>query len=700
MTTLRLPAALLALAILAPSCGGGGGGGGGAGGFPNNPVGPLNMNGGDVSIAGGANGQGGGGTVSTAVYSEGDIRIGVDPAPAAPFLAPPPGAGTIVTSADLTGTSFTDPGTILIPGVETTPAVAGYTITSTGGDIVLSGSLQSGDGAGTPATLTLNAPAGTVYITGTLSSVNTDGVANGNPGAAIAVNALRVIVTGTIRSSGESGAGGGGGTITLTSTGTHVYLVNATIELRGGDHAAGMGGAGGWLAIGSADEAAVIGGSVNGNGGAGTSNGGTGSFVTVDAPTRVDLNSAFSLRGGNAAGAGNVFGGSGGAIWVNVDQGSTGPAFVFGTIDLGGGSGSGAGAGNTVNGGIGGDLQVGNSNFDITPGAPSVVSMVAGLTAIGGVGRGPGAFGGVGGVLVFHNDFVSPGDILVDGSINASGGSGEFGNDAEGPAPGFPAIHLKTMTGDIAIDSTIVLRGADGIEAGGNGGFLKVEIGSNGTATSGNFSLTGFIICTGGNSTSATGGSGFGGDLRVELRDSSAGASALAMADFQTGSLVDLSGGFAGSTGLAGFGGDVVVIAKGDVTLAGAIYVSGGPSALDLGGDGGAIDVLTDLGGGTAADITIAVTGLLDASGGFGDFFGGSARNNGVPGTVSPAQVAVRLDAGAGGIVTNNGAIYAVGAAFDGDGGDVLFNGAGTPAAGLQYRSGNGFGSPGDFSGT
>jgi hypothetical protein len=107
--------------------------------------------------------------------------------------------------------------------------------------------------------------------------------------------------------------------------------------------------------------------------------------------------------------------------------------------------------------------------------------------------------------------------------------------------------------------------------------------------------------------------------------------------------------------------------------------------------------VLTNMSAGTAANITLEVTGSIDASGGKGNL-AGSARNDSGAGVSNIASnLAVRFDAGTGGTVTNLGSIVARGPAQGGDGGDILFIGNGTPLPGTQNRMGDGV--DGDFSG-
>ena len=71
--------------------------------------------------------------------------------------------------------------------------------------------------------MSLNAPAGTVYITGTLSTAGASAATagDGDAGGAITITALNIVITGSVTSAGGNGvsAGGSGGAITFTSAG-------------------------------------------------------------------------------------------------------------------------------------------------------------------------------------------------------------------------------------------------------------------------------------------------------------------------------------------------------------------------------------------------------------------------------------------------------------------------------------------------
>src|SRR5262245_25383138 len=91
------------VALAVPACGGGGSGGG------------AGVSKGKISAIGGfafGNGAGplGGDGGRHFIFSQGNIRVGVNPPPGTPIVPEPPTNGTVVTSSDLTGATFTLPG--------------------------------------------------------------------------------------------------------------------------------------------------------------------------------------------------------------------------------------------------------------------------------------------------------------------------------------------------------------------------------------------------------------------------------------------------------------------------------------------------------------------------------------------------------------------------------------------------------------
>ena len=110
-TGLRVALLLLAGLLFNPSCGGGGGS---PGPNPATIAFGFDVAGGNVDANATNSAVGGGGGTLT-LYSRGAITVDASSAPSAPSLPTPPGTGTIVTSADLTGAKCP------VPVEDTTP---------------------------------------------------------------------------------------------------------------------------------------------------------------------------------------------------------------------------------------------------------------------------------------------------------------------------------------------------------------------------------------------------------------------------------------------------------------------------------------------------------------------------------------------------------------------------------------------------
>lgn len=223
----------------------------------------VSADGGPAEGAGGTGGPGGAVRVSTL---RGIAQDAAAPAPP----APPPG-GQALSDADLSA-DVTRSGTLRIEGTVTTSGPGAVrTITSTDGDIVIAGTLRAADPGGAVQGLTLQAPRGTVYVTGTIQAENFDGAADGDAGGAIVLRGSRVVVTGSLRADGEDGTsqGGDGGRILLAAPGP-VY-VGGRVSARGGS---------------------VLGGSGDG------ARGGNGGVLEVTASGEIVFSAAAVLRGG------------------------------------------------------------------------------------------------------------------------------------------------------------------------------------------------------------------------------------------------------------------------------------------------------------------------------------------------------------------------------------------------------------------
>ena len=109
------------------------------------------------------------------VVAQGAITLGAS-VPAPPARPEPPADAVVLDAAALAADTAVS-GSIRVDGTLTVGGDGSVRqITSTAGDIFVSGTLRSGDVAGASRGLTLQAPAGTVYVAGT---IDTNGTAAG-----------------------------------------------------------------------------------------------------------------------------------------------------------------------------------------------------------------------------------------------------------------------------------------------------------------------------------------------------------------------------------------------------------------------------------------------------------------------------------------------------------------------------------------
>ena len=293
----------------------------------------------------------GGGTIH--VVARGAVTVGASPTPPPPLPAPP--ADAIAVDGAALGADVTAAGSIRLDGTLTAGGGdAVRQITSTGGDIFVSGTLRGGDAGGASRGLSVSAPAGTVYVTGAIDSSRPP--ARAQAGGPIAIAAQRVVMTGSLSANGADGGGRSGGrspsppptwsfwagrcrcgaararppparAAHSPSTPSGAVQARRTIDARGGagSGAAAIAGAGGAIRIG---EQAT--------------------------PSLVNLSAPLSARGG----MGGVVGGAGGAVTLEPHAGNL---VIAGSVDLGGGAAaSQPGAGGTFLGlagaGVGDDV--------------------------------------------------------------------------------------------------------------------------------------------------------------------------------------------------------------------------------------------------------------------------------------------------------------------------------------------------------
>lgn len=627
--------------------------------LPGTPAGlTISACGGNASSTGGTDGTGGsGGTIEG--YATGTLNIGASLATlSVPAIPSAPTSGTTLTA--ISG-DVTQPGNVLISGTVNVTATTPVTIESSNADLVVSGTLNAYDpGSGATAGITLRAPNGTVFVSGAVRTVNTDGTSDGDAAGAITIAARRIVITGQIDASGEThtaGAGGNGGDVTLTilPDGDHIYFTAGSIKTPGGSGTT-AGGAGGDVAMSAVSKLHVFGTVTTSGGsasGSGAVTGGDAGSVTLTGPGGVDVSTTLTLKGGGATTTANAAqGGDGGTFEV---IGGLLQARVYGLVDVSGGAATVAGTG--AIGGSGGIVRLGTSVIRL-------LALETGRGTYSTCGGNGETAAGNGGPITFNTDGGADG--FVQGKLDTRGGSSVNGNAAGGDG-GIVTVKNLGPFGDLTWSADLDTRGGTGEGPGGGGKAGDLLLSANGR-----ISVSGTWTCDGG----PAHGSGAGG--------------AGAMLQIWTLSH--------------------------DVTLAGAISARGGSGAAGAGGQGGRVEVHSDTDGdGNGGAITLAAGASIDVSGGNGAT-GGSARNDGAASSAAAGSAAVVFDADGtlgsssnsltGGIVQNLGSIVARGGVPGGAGGDVYFDGrdatggaATSPAAGTQDRGGNGAGAAGDFVG-
>ncbi len=216
----------------------------------------LDASGGNASSLAGVDGVGGTGG-DFRVTANGNISLG---SPSFPPSAPAaPAAPALTISSEVTGLgNVARQGSILIAGNVTTAASTPITIHSNNGDIVVSGTLQSGDTGAAQSSINLEAPNGTVYITGTVRTAGSDAASNGRAGGNLVIDAARVVLTGTIDTHGVTNTnanGGNGGDVDIKSSQGAIYFTSGSINTSGGSatdtggNAAVLGGQGGFVQL-------------------------------------------------------------------------------------------------------------------------------------------------------------------------------------------------------------------------------------------------------------------------------------------------------------------------------------------------------------------------------------------------------------------------------------------------------------------
>lgn len=586
-------------------------------------------------------GTGGAGGVVD-IRSIGDLKVGGSTVAPSKPTAPVAPAFSATTGADVTFPAAPGTGNLFVRNTLTTPG-GPETISTSNGDIVVTGTLR----AGAPAdTLTLSAPAGTVYISGKIITSTTGVGPNGNAGAIVLINAARIVVTGTIDTRGQSvlaGIGGDGGDVTLDTTGSAggsaIFMIGGTLNTAGGSGRTQGGQGGSVVLLGSNTVHAY--GTITTSGGAATSSasdnnvlGGDAGSLDIAADGSVDLLSTLVMAGGNASTNGDgALGGDGGIL--NFD--GPGAGKIYSTFVMKAGTARANLAGGGLVGGAGGQFLVGvgtkTSSVEIGrgtiladagdgPGAGGAASAASldsedGTFEFGCVfstkggnatGTGP-ADGGAGGDMTFQTDSVGSGthslSILITAKLDTSGGAGVGTGD--GKLGG--TIRFRAA-GDVVLDAvTVTTLGGDSPSGdGGAGGAVRVEAPLAGNPL-GDLQVSGLYALGGGTSAGASSLGGLGG-AGGEFNLACPGPNG----EIVSTAIVTTSGGQGAQAGDGGTAGKIVFLSvSGGITSSGNLTALGGAGNPGTGKGGGGNDITFDTTNGS-----IVVSGTLVATGGSG----------------------------------------------------------------------------------
>jgi hypothetical protein len=462
----------------------------------------VNVQGGVADSAGGR-GQPGG-TVN--LVSNQDIVLDPGrPVAAAPVVPPVPAGAVAVTSANL-GANLTTPGSVRVGDATSGGAETLRTISASAGDLFIEGSLRAGDLGATRQGISLSAPGGTIYVTGTVDTSGAPG--SGQAGGPLTLSALRVVITGRLSSSGGDAvtAGGGAGAIRISAGET--ISIAGSVDAFGGD-ARGAG--------------AVV--------------GGKGADLTLQAGDAVALAGLIRLRGGAATGLGpEAQGGPAGTLRI----GSEGSVQIGGTLDGRGGLATAAVTGGRVTGGAAGSLLVGEA-----AGVPTAIAVAGPVNAAGGDGHAAGGKGGAfraepdrgnviiagaraidvsggsalsspgaGGLIwMSPHDDATNGGVTLRGEIFADGGSVRMGGVGAGAPAGRIEIELVPIKGPIQVAASAKLSAVGGRSGGAAvaGGGGQVNLYTN----DGDLTMAGTIAVMGGDAPDPGGTGGLGGAVHL-----------------------------------------------------------------------------------------------------------------------------------------------------------------------------------------
>jgi len=495
-----------------------------------------------LAVAGGS-AVGGVGDKGGAVHliARGDVRIdssaSATPQPQAPAVA----MDAMTIAADALAVDVSIAGSARVTG----SVMAGgsdplRTITSTGGDLFIDGSLRTADGGGARQALALRAPNGTVYVTGTIDASGAAGA--GQSGGGIRIEARRVVITGRLLASGGDSPVTGGAAGNVTIVATESVTVGGHVEAFGGNAdgaGAVTGGAAGAVTIQAGGDVDLTATALARGGAATTTtaadaHGGAAGELRIDTAGAVRIGGTFDARGGMASAAGGmVVGGAAGSIHVGEATAAADIAISVPVSAAGGDGDTAGGAGGSVTSEPDtGDLIIaGPGAIDVSGGASRVAAGAGGavtggprhdpggnsvhiagdIAAAGGKCKTGGACnGGEGGRVAFEL-VPTEGNAIVDasGKINVDGGNAA----GAGVAGTGGHVWLLTKDGDVTMAGSISARGGDAPDAGGNGGlggnvYFFSDNNHNGTSVAkGNLLVdtTGVVDASGGKGAAAGG---------------------------------------------------------------------------------------------------------------------------------------------------------------------------------------------------
>jgi hypothetical protein len=611
--------------------------------------------------------------------------------PTAP-VAPTIGIFTAVTPLG----SITQSGTILIPGSVTTAGSTPIQVTSSSGDIVVSGALISGDTGTAQADIQLIAPNGTVYVNGSITTAGSDSLQNGRSGGNLLIQAARVVITGTIDTHGvavnstvATVNGGNGGNVDIRASQGPIFYTSGSIVSRGGactdtsgstTMQGGVGGTVSFNAPGPVNSIYVFG-PITTDGGAmsgtGTAVGGNAGSITMQGVTNINVLTNLSSLGGAASTSNiNSTGGAGGSL--SVDGAAT--FRFYGSLLSTGGAAVASTSGGAIQGGDGGSVLLGQ--------AVRLVSVEMGqgtYTLTGGAGEKDGATGGgTGGTVAVesYDGVVTVGSSLVSaggpaiGTGNSSGGNaGPMSFVTDNQATGNLTNHALSIA---SLASLLDASGgtATGTGTGGSGSSVLMQ--SGGDLTSG-----ARIVVSGGSSVTGTGGTttplappiaGVDPSSAVILRVAAknlAPTGALSV----TGSILAQGGGTSlGGTGGAGSSITLQITAGiGSMSSSATLTTSGASDGLGAGGASGSLFLSCIQG-----DLTLS----------------GTLTTSGANSPTSPTASG-NMSFSCGGLLTSSAVLNAIGGSGTDpsglvsakNGGAILFNASGT-FGGLTLLSG------------